>query len=845
MIHSFIGNLGHLFVIVALITSLVATIAYFKASNTTGTEEEGWKQYARIFFYIHAVAVVGVVYSLFHIIYNNYYEYHYAWSVSSKTLPLHYMISSFWQNQEGSFLLWIFWEAVLGIIIINTNKYWEAPVMTVFSLVQAFLASMIVGVVIPGINLKIGSDPFILLRDAFPNDEFLKINPDFIPPDGRGMNPLLQNYWMVIHPPTLFLGFATTLVPFAYCIAGLWKKRFKEWIRPALPWALFSAMVLGVGILMGGYWAYETLTFGGYWNWDPVENAVYVPWLVLVASYHTMITYKNSNTALKTSIILVIATFILILYSTFLTRSGILGNSSVHSFVDLGLSGQLLLYLMAFMAISVFLSARVWRQIPSSQKEIATYSREFWIFMGATTLCLMGFQVIVPTSFPVYNSIIEWFGGTSNIALPSDQVSFYTQWQLWFAAILAILSGTGQFFWWKKMDKKDLINAITYPILLTLIVAGIILVVAGISDIGYIVLLTTSIYAVISNGKILLRLFKSNIKLSGGAVTHIGMALMLIGILFSSGYSKVVSLNTSGIRIFKDAEDEFNLENVLLFINEPRAMDKYNLNYKGRRVEVKGLSKYVNYHDLGPAEDETKAIAKKDIIIDGRKYADKGDTLDIYHENIYFEIDFTSNSGQKFTLYPRVQLNPTMGNVGSPDIKRSIQSDLYTHLSYAPYLSPDEEVEWSEPEDHEVKLGEQFFINDYVTIVEKVERVNATDLGLNDSDIAIKAIIKVFGEAGEYIVEPLYLIRDRMVARIPEAVEDLGIKITFLNIHPETNSFTIQTSTTQKDYVVLKALEKPMINVLWIGTLILVFGFFIAIYRRYTEFIKMRDKGRE
>ena len=180
-----------------------------------------------------------------------------------------------------------------------------------------------------------------------------QMNPDFIPKDGNGLNALLQNYWMVIHPPTLFLGFATTLVPFAYCIAGLWTGKVNDWIRPALPWALFSAMVLGVGILMGAYWAYETLNFGGYWNWDPVENAVYVPWLVLVASYHTMITYRKSNTALKTSVILVVATFILILYSTFLTRSGILGESSVHSFTDLGLSGQLLIYLLVFTILSI------------------------------------------------------------------------------------------------------------------------------------------------------------------------------------------------------------------------------------------------------------------------------------------------------------------------------------------------------------------------------------------------------------------------------------------------------------------------------------------------------------
>ena len=244
------------------------------------------------------------------------------------------------------------------------------------------------------------------------DDPIFLMNPDFVPEDGSGLNPLLQNYWMVIHPPTLFLGFATTLVPFAFVIAGLWTRDYKNWIRPALPWTIFSAGVLGLGIIMGAIWAYETLNFGGYWNWDPVENAIYVPWLFLVASIHAMITFKNSDTALKTSIVIVIVMFVLVLYSTFLTRSGILGETSVHSFTDLGLSGQLLLYLAFFLILSAGLIVFRWREIPSSEKEVSTYSREFWIFIGVTTLALMGFQVIIPTSIPVFNAVIGAFGGS-------------------------------------------------------------------------------------------------------------------------------------------------------------------------------------------------------------------------------------------------------------------------------------------------------------------------------------------------------------------------------------------------------------------------------------------------
>lgn len=294
MLHTSIGNVGHLCIIISFVTSVIATIGYFKSLQTKDlSEQESWRKFSRYTFYLHGISVVGVIAALYTIIYNHYFEYQYAWSHSSKALPVYYIVSCFWEGQEGSFLLWIFWHAVLGVILIKTNRNWEAPLMVVFASVQAFLCSMILGIVLPVIDFKIGSSPFLLMREAMPDLPVWKMNANFVPDDGRGLNPLLQNYWMVIHPPTLFLGFATTLIPFAYAIAGLWRGEFKEWIRPALPWSLFSALVLGVGIIMGGYWAYETLNFGGYWNWDPVENASLVPWLVLVAAIHCMIVYKT------------------------------------------------------------------------------------------------------------------------------------------------------------------------------------------------------------------------------------------------------------------------------------------------------------------------------------------------------------------------------------------------------------------------------------------------------------------------------------------------------------------------------------------------------------------------
>ncbi|MFZ6000488.1 MAG: cytochrome c biogenesis protein CcsA, partial [Bacteroidota bacterium] len=682
MIHYWIGDVGHLFVITSFVTSFVCAFAYLKAKNTTDlVGSKQWAQNARLFFILHTVSVIGVVAALFTIIYQHYFEYHYAYSHSSLHLPGQYMISCFWEGQEGSFLLWMFWQALLGLVIIYTQRQWEAPVMVIFALVQGFLASMILGVVIPFLDIKLGSSPFILLRDAM-DDPIFKLQPDFIPKDGNGLNPLLQNYWMVIHPPTLFLGFAATLVPFVFCMAGLWERKYSEWIRPALPWSLFAGAVLGLGILMGGYWAYETLNFGGYWNWDPVENAVYVPWLILIASIHTMITYKNSNTALKTSIILVITVFVLILYQTFLTRSGILGDASVHSFTDLGLSGQLLIYLLFFTIAAIVLVVIRWKHIPTSDKEVSTYSREFWIFLGVTTLCLMGFQVLVPTSIPVYNKFVSLFGIQSNVAPPADQITFYSKFQLWFGVAVALISGTGQFFWWRRMDKETVKKEVVPVVLISLVAFALIISIGKVYNPTYLLLALAGVYIIVSNAKILMSISRANPGLSGGALAHIGIGLVLLGILFSAGYSKVVSLNNNGLLISKELGTEFNRDNLLLFINEPRTMAEYEIEYLGERLEPREKSGYVKKSDVEPTADPFKVVAKKDIVFQGKKLYTAADTFEIYPENTYYEIELRKNGKVAATLFPRVQINPTMGGfLASPDIKNDLSRDLYTHVS--------------------------------------------------------------------------------------------------------------------------------------------------------------------
>lgn len=350
-----LGNLGHAFVILSFVASLLSAIFYFQHEQNKLTSGLSW---GKRFFQIHAASIVAVFVILFSIIFYHRYEFHYAWRHSSNSLPVYYMISCFWEGQEGSFLLWLFWNAMIGLILQRVAKAWESPVMVVVAFAQIALGSMLLG--FHWGDLKIGSSPFDLLREQRP--DFLNIpilgqigvgNYLEVFKDGNGLNALLQNYWMVIHPPTLFLGFATAIVPFAYSIAALWRNNDRGWVSHALIWSLVCAGILGLGIIMGGFWAYEALSFGGYWAWDPVENASLMPWLIMASAAHMLIITKATGRHLFTSHLLTQIAFWLVLYATFLTRSGILGDASVHSFTDLGLSGQLLLFLLAFLAFAL------------------------------------------------------------------------------------------------------------------------------------------------------------------------------------------------------------------------------------------------------------------------------------------------------------------------------------------------------------------------------------------------------------------------------------------------------------------------------------------------------------
>lgn len=841
--HLWIGKIGNVFVILSFTFALLASIAYFFASRDND-ETPSWKRLARIAFRVHSLAVLGIVATLFIMLHNHYFEYEYVWHHSNKEMPLRYILSCFWEGQEGSFLLWTFWHVLLGLVLQWTAKAFEAPVMATISLVQVFLASMLLGVFI--FDHRIGSNPFtVLLREHpdFANTPIFS-KPDYLQKiDGRGLNPLLQNYWMTIHPPTLFLGFALTVVPFAYAIAGLWKKQYTEWIKPALPWAFSGIMILGTGVLMGGAWAYEALSFGGFWAWDPVENASLVPWLTLVGAGHVMLVNRKNAQSLFITFFLSIITFILILYSTFLTRSGILGESSVHAFTDLGMSGQLLIYLLFFLYLGIMLliidkklriyysaitllCAIAWFWLmayeyaqspvlivwvvasliflvvgrifhfPKQLEEEGLWSREFWMFIGALVLVISSFQIIFYTSLPVWNKLFDL-----KMAAAKDVISVYHLWQIPFAIIIMFLIAVTQFFKYKQTDIKIFGKQLLIAFVVSFVLSIVFSIVLNFSKPLYGVLLFASLFAVLANADYTVRILKGNIKKAGASIAHIGFALILMGALISTSKKDIISQNTSGKSLESLGEKISNNDNILLTRGDTLPMGRYFVTYNGKRFE--GI-------------------------------------------NIYFDVDyFTRNNNgtfdKAFSLSPLVQTNPRMGNVAEPDTRHFLTFDVYTHVTYADLATLKERSaettdEYTAAKNYTMKKGDTIFSSNAIIIFDSLTTaVNREKLGIAKDDIAVMASMRVLDITKKYEANPVYVIHENKIQPIASKIEELGLQFMFWQINPSKGTIDISLQEKKenvRDFIVMQAMIFPYINVLWTGCIVMVIGTVLAIWER-------------
>ncbi len=796
-----LGIAGELFVTTAFISSFISAIAFYvSAKSKDDILQQSWRRIARMLFIIHAIAVTGIVATLYYIIHEHRFEYNYAWEHSSMQLPMQYLLACFWEGQEGSFLLWMWWNMVLGsLLIFRAGKKWEAPVLCIFMVVQAFIASMLLGIYIW--DYKIGSNPFILLRDVMIDAPIFK-RVDYLSfiKDGNGLNPLLQNYWMVIHPPILFLGFASTLVPFAYAMAALWKKDFTGWIDSVLPWTLFSGAVLGTGIMMGGAWAYESLTFGGFWAWDPVENASLVPWLILVGGIHTMLAYKKTGHSLRSTFLFYLLTFILVLYSTFLTRSGILGNTSVHAFTDLGMSGQLVFYLMALAIPAILLLIINWKKIPSPEKEEAMASREFWIFVGAGILFISAFQIILYTSIPVYKGLVHSITGVE-IAPPTEPIQTYNSYQLPVAVLILLLSSLALYLKFRKSELKQFYRRMLVIFIVTIGFTILIAWKGGLTYPTHVALLFTAIFSIVANLYYLFTVLKGKHRLYGPALAHLGFGIFMLGVLISSANKHTISLNYRGVDY---GEQMNNLElhtNQFMPKDSRERMGNYFATYIGDSIAepnhyYKVLFERVNKWDSS-----------------------------VVHE--------------KFILRPNAQINPKMGLISNPDTRHYWDRDVYTHVTTVPEKNNDDINKEAIFKEHLMAKGDTIFTSNSFVVLENVDQVTESDkVKLVKGDLCIGAKLHLYPLNGkDYLAQPLYWIQGGKPELITDKVSELGLVFRLTKILPDQNKVQIDVAEIkpEQDYIVMKAIVFPYINLVWLGIVLCVSGFLVSLIRIFQK----------
>lgn len=478
--------------------------------------------------------------SLIYLLVNGHYEVEYVASVTSNSMPLYLRITALWGGQAGSLLFWSWLMSAFASAV--TLRNWERdreflPWVIVVSLITlAFFLGLTLFVENPfdrlwllpsGLALK----SFFAPQGAIP----------YFQSDGKGLNPLLRHPGMIIHPPMLYLGFVSFVIPFAFAIAALITNRSDDrWIRITRRWSLIAWLFLSLGLILGGRWAYDVLGWGGYWGWDPVEIAAFMPWLTGTAFLHSVMIQEKRGMLKHWNMILIILTYNLVIFGTFLTRSGVL--SSVHAFAQSAIGPLFFMYIGASFVISLGLLLRRWQDLKSDLHMTSLLSREALfllnnlLFLGILVVCFWG------VIFPLISEIVT--GQKVTVGPP-----FYERATAPLFAGLLLLMGIAPLAAWRHSTVQTLGKAVWKPTVVSLL-APLIAFISGVHNwaallgfwlAAFVACVTLYEYgrAVIarsrSRSESLLRAFWNlagrNRRRYGGYVIHLGVVLMAIGII--------------------------------------------------------------------------------------------------------------------------------------------------------------------------------------------------------------------------------------------------------------------------------------------------------------------------
>jgi len=448
------------------------------------------------------------------------FDLDYVAHYTSNETPIIYKITALWAGQAGSMLFWLAILSLYAIVVVLQNKREHITLMPwviiVITIVQLFFLGM----------------------TNFVTNPFEPTNADFIVMNGNGLNPLLQNPTMAIHPPMLYLGYVGFTIPFAFAIAALIKKDASSlWVKTIRRWTLVTWLFLGIGIILGGWWAYLELGWGGYWAWDPVENASFMPWLTGTAFVHSIIIQEKKNMLKIWNMILIILTFTLCIFGTFLTRSGVM--SSVHSFTASGLGPLFFGFVILILIVSYGL-LYVRRHHFQTEKRLESFtSRESGFLFNNVIFVVMCFAVFWGTIFPVISEAVR--GTKITVGAP-----FFNQINIPIGLVLLFLTGVGPLLAWRNTSKESLIKNFTLPLIVAFLSAGVLLALNVRGNAIMTLALSSFVFTTIaiefwrgirartrkfdeSILSALFQLIQKNRSRYGGYISHLGIVLMFVG----------------------------------------------------------------------------------------------------------------------------------------------------------------------------------------------------------------------------------------------------------------------------------------------------------------------------
>ena len=475
----------------------------------------GWRSVVMVSLF----SILATLLLLNELIQSNF-DVDYVAHYTSLETPLLYKVTALWAGQAGSLLFWLFILSIYCLIVLfqNRNKYTQLMPWVILVLVSIQF--------------------FFLIITNFVANPFSPTDVNFIVANGNGLNPLLQNLTMSIHPPTLYLGYVGFSVPFAFAIAALITGDTSPlWIRSIRRWTLIVWMFQSAGVILGGWWAYQELGWGGYWAWDPVENASFMPWLTGTAFLHSIIIQEKKDMLRIWNIVLIVLTFSLCIFGTFLTRSGVM--SSVHSFTASNLGPLFLGYVFFNLFISFGLIIYRKSDFKSKRRIKSFTSRESGFLFNNVIFVIICFAVFWGTIFPVISEAVT--GTKITVSAP-----FFNQVTIPIGLFLLFMTGVGPILVWRRTSKQAFIRNFSLPIAFGLVslLGGIIIgmsgyVIISFALIGFVtaVILEEFIRGIRSRRKVqnetvitaLISMVRKNRSRYGGYIVHLGIVFMFVG----------------------------------------------------------------------------------------------------------------------------------------------------------------------------------------------------------------------------------------------------------------------------------------------------------------------------